>query len=344
MKLKSVFSSSSKKKAPSDEGGQSAATSPRSAHVDRRATSLDEQRRRQSAEVHRGGAQHTGRSRPLSSVYDSGRPHNDGSGPVAFDYAQPHAPRLVDDSIANDYKAYQPVLTPVDDSNDAQHMTLGGDRRLISGESDGRHEEDVADRNIGQHRTSLDVSRRKPLPATPGMCIDQSTVLHEAETAILVKNHVNGFAVLNTTDQDFARKQSAGANTFGSTIRTVPSASTGKYSLGGDVSTKGGLKDSMRPHTEANAHEKHNEKKSDRPSRSAQEESQLGWGRRQPRASESDDEAPRAPPANLKSREIMPSADGQYQIEKEIHHLLEGVVDLKDTVEEHKNVQWAPGK
>ncbi|KAF2833157.1 hypothetical protein CC86DRAFT_338326 [Ophiobolus disseminans] len=288
-KLKAVFRSSSRKKAPSDDAdAQSEATSPRSARVDRRATSLDEQRRRQSAEAHGGRAQHNARSRPLSSAYDSRRPHNNPPGPVAFDYAQPYSSEPVDDSIASDYKAYLPVLTPVHDSNDEQHMTLGGDRRLITGESAGLHEEDVADRNISQYRTSLDVSKRKPLPATP---------------------------VLGTTDPGSSRKISVGAGSLGSTISTVPSAATGRYSLGGDVTTKGGLQDN---------------------------ESHVSWGRRRPGGSESDDNTPRMPPDNLRSREITPTADGQYEIEKEIEQLLDGVVDLRNTVDEDKDVQWAP--
>lgn len=339
-KLKAVLRSRSRKRSDATDR-QPEATSLRSPRVDRRATSLDEQRRRQSVESPRGRAPNNGRSRPLSSVYDSRRTQNDASGPAAFDHAQPFSTEPVNDSIANDYQAYLPVLTPVHDSHDDQHMTLGGDRRLITGESEGRHEEDVADRNINQYRTSLDISKRKPLPATPGgMCIDESTILPEAMAAILMKNYVNGLAVVDTKDQGTGRKASVGT---GSTLSAVPSAATGKYSLGG-ATTRGGLQDSIRPHTETTTHEKNQWKNSGLPSRNAREESYVGWSRRRSRGSDSDDNSPSTPPHNLRSRDIVPSVDGQYEIQKEIEQLLDGVVDLRDTVDEDKDVQWASGE
>jgi hypothetical protein len=79
-------------------------------------------------------------------------------------------------------------------------MTLGGDRRLITGESDGRHEEDVADRNIDRYRTSLDVSKRKPLPATPGT-VAGTDGQHDIERQI--EQMLDGVVDLrNTVDED----------------------------------------------------------------------------------------------------------------------------------------------
>ncbi|KAH7095677.1 hypothetical protein FB567DRAFT_35792 [Paraphoma chrysanthemicola] len=324
-KLKAVFRSSSKKKATDQVDQTSPSTSPR---VDRRATSLEERSRPLTSDSSQGVAQPASRSRPLSSVYDSRRVSN-ASGPqsVAVDYAQHRSSEAANEAIANDYKAYLPALSPVEDSYDDQYMTLGGDRRLITGESDGRHEEDVADRNIDRYRTSLDVSKRKPLPATPDVSM---------------------------TNQDVLRKNS-GAASFGSTISSVPSAATGKYSVGGDMITKGGLKDRILPHKESTPHEKNQWKQAGFATRTAREESRLDWSRRRPRGSQSGDEAPQLPPAdprdhplvslplkNRSSNAMTGNADGQHDIERQIEQLLDGVVDLRNTVDEDKEVQYAP--
>lgn len=352
-KLKAVFRSSSKEKATDQVHQTSPTTSPR---VDRRATSLEERSRPLTSDSSQGVAQPTSRSRPLSSVYDSRRVSN-ASGPqsVAVDYAQPRYSEASNEAIANDYKAYLPALSPVEDSYDDQYMTLGGDRRLITGESDGRHEEDVADRNIDRYRTSLDVSKRKPLPATPGMSIDKFSALPHPLLAISMKSHINGFADVSMTNQDSIRKNS-GAASFGSTISSVPSAATGKYSVGGDLITKGGLKDRILPHKESTPYEKNQWKQAGFATRTAREESRLDWSRRRPRGSQSEDEAPQLPPDDPRDHQLVsPSksrssdvmagmTDGQHDIERQIEQLLDGVVDLRNTVDEDKEVQYAPGK
>ncbi|KAF2034975.1 hypothetical protein EK21DRAFT_97173 [Setomelanomma holmii] len=302
-KLKSVFRSSSKKKASDQSDRSSSGSAPNSPQTDRRGTSLEERNRPRTSSSSQGGARGNSRSRPLSSAYDSRRVSNaSGSQPVATDYAQHRSSEQPNESIANDYKAYLPALSPVDDSHD-EYMTLGGDRRLINGESDGRHEEDVADRNIDRYRTSLDMSKRKPLPATPGSAITE----HESQ-----------------------RKYS-GAASNGSAISTVGSTATGP-------------------------HEKNQRKQAGFPSRAAQEESRVGWNRRRPRGSESDDDAPRSPPEDMTIRQILSTApegthaqdmavgiDGQRDIERQIEQMLDGVVDLNNTVDEDKEVTWAPG-
>tara|TARA_R110002003_G_scaffold198_16_gene15531 strand:- start:934 stop:1386 length:453 start_codon:yes stop_codon:yes gene_type:complete len=119
---------------------------------------------------------------------------------VAADSSQSRSSEPPNESIANDYRAYLPALSPVYDSYDDPHMTLGGDRRLISGESDGRHEEDVADRNIERYRTSLDVSKRKPLPAPPGT-VAGTDGQHDIERQI--EQMLDGVVDLrNTVDED----------------------------------------------------------------------------------------------------------------------------------------------
>lgn len=284
-KLKSVFRSASKKRAQQTIDSESASL--RSSYTDQQGTSLDERRIRQSSETSKAGAQQSGRSRPISSVYDSRLSNATGAQPDAVDDAQSQRSHKAKESIASDYKAYLPALSPVHDSQDEQFMTLCGDRRIITGESDLPHEEDVANRDIDRYGNSLDISNRKPLPATPGMYMDQSTVLHGAVAAIIMKNCVNGFTVLDVLDQDIDWKYS-----LGSTIRTVPPEAAGT-----------GL-----------------------PARTAGDE---------PRSS--------LPKPNGSLRENRIAVGGQDDIEREIEKLLDGVVDLRNTVDEVKDVQYAPG-
>lgn len=356
-KLKAAFRSSSRKNAESGDDNRTSSptspTSPTSPRTGRRGASLDERRDRLSIDSVHEESPRNGRSRPLSSAYDSHRVGNaTGNGPqsAASGYAPSRSAEPANAAIANDYQAYLPALSPVYDSYDEPQMTLGGDRRLITGESTGRHEEDVADRNM-EFRKSLDVSKRKPLPAPPGE-FPQSTVLHEAVAAILMKNHINGFAVVDTDEDDARRKYSTGVGpTLGSTASTN---SPGKYSLGGNTATRGGLADRILPHNEATAHEKNQWKQSGLPTRDAREEAQLDFGRRRPRSSsDSDNDAPRPPPHNhgmhknhnggVVGGRVL-HADGNDDIRREIDQLLEGVVDLTNTVDTDQDVRFAPGK
>jgi hypothetical protein len=320
-KLKNVLHSASRKRDSSGSiDDESDATSPRSARAGRQTNSLDEQRPRQSSDNYRGGAQYNGRSRPLSSAYDPRQP----SGPAAKDHGhgQSRSSDPANDSIASNYKAYLPALSTVE-SADGKQMPSGGDRRLNTGESSGRYDGDVADRNINQRRASVDVSKRKPLPATPSMSIDQSNVLPEAVTAITMKNYVNGFAVLGTGNKELPHKGYTGAGSVGSRTGTVPSGAPRKYSVGADSSATSPRK----------------EHAGDR-------------AIRKPRGSVSQDDEPPPPPDHrtLPSRprtgatEGTTSANGQHEIQREIERLLDGVVDLNNTVDEDKDVTWAPGK
>jgi hypothetical protein len=355
-KLKAAFRSSSRKKGESGDEDRTSSptspTSPTSPRVGRRGASLDERRDRRSIDSVHEESPRNGRSRPLSSAYDSQRVGNaTGAGPqhVAGGHAQSRFGEPATESITNDYQAYLPALSPVYDSYDEPQMSLGGDRRLITGESTGRHEEDVADRNMEQYRNSLDVSKRKPLPAPPGEC-HRSTVLHEAVTAILMKNHINGIAVVDT-EEDARRKYSTGV---GSTLGSATSTnSTGKYSLGGNSTTRGGLVDRILPHAEPSAHEKNQWKKSGLPTRDARDEAQLDFGRRRPRGqSDSDNDASRPLPHNPRVHKNhngegvggrVPISDGNDDIKREIDQLLEGVVDLTNTVDTDQDVRFAPG-
>lgn len=63
-----------------------------------------------------------------------------------------------------------------------------------------------------QKRASLEISKRKALPATPGMSIDEPAILSEAVAAIQAKNSVNGLAALDATDEEMG---DAGVGTGG---------------------------------------------------------------------------------------------------------------------------------
>lgn len=72
--------------------------------------------------------------------------------------------------FTNNDRSYPAAVSPTNYTYDGRYMTLGGDRRLITGDSYGRHGEDVADRNIDQYSISVNDGRMKPLPALPSMC------------------------------------------------------------------------------------------------------------------------------------------------------------------------------
>jgi len=325
-KLKSVFRSSSRRTSQHKEESSpyTEATSPHSPNNARQTTSLDERHLRQSVDSHKVDAQRTSRSRPVSSIYDSNPTSNTlGAQPPASEQAQSQTAQARNESIASNYKAYLPALSPVQDSNNGDYMSMGGDRRLIMGESETRHEEDVADRNIDRYGQPKDPYTDKSLPPTP---------------------------VSNVPSQE-ATQQSSSRDLTEPMNGRIASVSTSKYSVGREVVTKGGLIDSIRPHEETTAHERNHWKKTSWPSRDARGETQVGFGRRRPRRSDSDDDdfhsLSDGPDhgRHLSADDLHGVSiplDGQRDIEKEIHHLLDGVVDLSNTVDEDKDVQWAP--
>jgi len=326
-KLKAVFRSSSKRKSQNEEelSLHAEAATPRSRHDVRNTMSFEEQRPRQSFDSHK--AEHNSRSRPLSSVYDSRHLSNASEAyPIVPDLTQSHRPKRADDTIASDYRAYLPALSPVHDAHNENPTSLGGDRRLITGVSDLRHEEDVADRNIDRYSQSLDASARKPLPAIP---------------------------VLDVESHSTSGTRSTGRNSA-SIGSSQPSVGTGKYSLGRDLPTGGGLFDSILPHAETSAHEKNQWKKTSWPSRTAREDTQVDWSRRRHRGSMSEGDELRMAPEPTGNLQHPPSGsrkdpdgigsviDGQDDIHREIEQLLDGTVDLRNTVDKDKNVEWAP--
>jgi hypothetical protein len=354
-KLKAVFRSHIRKRSDSTEGDRnSEASSPRSTHDQRQVASFDESRYRRQFESHNAGSQQNGSNRPLSSAYDSRRVVSNGTGPqpVTADHTKARSSEPAHDSIANDYKAYLPVLSPVHDSNVEPHVALGGVKPLTTGQSGGLYEENVADRNIDRDRKSLDASKAKPLPVPPGMCIDESTVLQEAVAAIVMKNYVNGFAVLGAAHEDTARKQPNGGRALGSTIRAVPSNANGEY-LGGSNTvthtvtktvTNGALVDGSPPHSELHTNGKGQLNNTSSPPRAARGEPQLGLSKQTSHGTGRGEAVAQSSSQSGGERVVPLGVNGQADIENEIKQLLSGVVDLTNTVDEDKSVEWAPGK
>lgn len=325
-KLKSVFRSSSRRRPQHKEESSSHtdSNSLRSPKDARQTTSLDERHSRQSIDSHKPDAQRTARSRPVSSMYDSNSTGNTSSAkPLVSDTAQSQPSQVGNDSIASNYKAYLPALSPVEDSNNDDYMSMGGDRRLITGESELRHEEDVADRNIDRYSQPLDSSKKAYLPPTPVSKVPSQT----------------------TTPKNTSRDPTAALNSGAASV------GTGKYSVGREIVTKGGLVDSIRPYEETTAYEKNQWKKASWPSRDAREEPQVAWSRRKPQSSESDDdefhslsdETDRDRHKSMaRPLGVGIPLDGQGDIQKEIHGLLDGVVDLTNTIDEDEDVKFAP--
>ncbi|OAL50377.1 hypothetical protein IQ07DRAFT_424770 [Pyrenochaeta sp. DS3sAY3a] len=292
----------------------------------------------QSRDISRSGTSKrssltSSRSRPLSAIVSHRRESN------AIDYV----PANACPSVHSSQKTTRLTQIPLDDTGDANsraYMTLGGDRRLITGESDARHEEDVADRNINRYGIPIDVIPRKPLPSSLS----------------------SSLADISLGQQ---RKLSC-ATSFASTNRSIPSTvSVGKYVVGQDITTQGGLVDSILPHTESSEHEKDHWKRADWPARAARNESRLGQrdkSGRILRQLEGDGNSPSSPPEEAKSLPAKsaerPRKDSglptlSVDSPTEFQHVrgaqakqqglgLDGVIDLSKTIDTDQDVQCAP--
>ncbi|KAJ4340973.1 hypothetical protein N0V95_007342 [Ascochyta clinopodiicola] len=165
-KLKSVFRRSSNPTSPPESPKSSSRrhaepTSPRS---DQRRVSSD-RHGRTSVDSSATGSVYTGRSRPVSSVYDDSRQSQvSANHTTATDLASSSDPN--GGAIAKDYKAYLPALSPVNDDHGDEYISLDDDRGHVTGATKGRHEEGVADRNIARYSTSMDDGNRVSAGAT----------------------------------------------------------------------------------------------------------------------------------------------------------------------------------
>lgn len=161
-KLKSVFRRSSKSRSssgqhdsPENNTYHAESSPPRG---DRRRISSD-RHGRTSVDSSVVGSTYTGRSRPVSSVYDDRRQSQASTKhPAATDIASSPDPN--GGAIATDYKAYLPALSPVNDEHGDEYIIVNGDRPHTTRGDGARHEENVADRNISRYSTSIDGRNR----------------------------------------------------------------------------------------------------------------------------------------------------------------------------------------
>lgn len=167
-KLKSVFRRSSKSRSLSGSqeklgnGSHHGEASP--PRADRQRMSSD-RRGRTSVDSSATGSVHTGRSRPVSSIYDDTLQ----SQAPTTQFATSDFTSTADSNggaIANDYKAYLPALSPVTDDHGDEYIGLHGDRQHMRGQNGARHEEDIADRNIARYSTSIDGGSRDTAKVT----------------------------------------------------------------------------------------------------------------------------------------------------------------------------------
>lgn len=131
-----------------------------------------------------------------------------------------------------------------------------------------------------------------------------------------------------------------------------------------DGTTRGGLVDSVRPHEENSEHVKNSWKQRPYPTQHVRDESQLGWSRgRSHKYQNGDDDGSRRshlPPGEHVERHSMavkPAPDGESwplrtdgfgdghdDWKSQQKSLLEGVVDLTNTVDSDRDVQVATRK
>jgi hypothetical protein len=104
--------------------------------------------------------------RPLSVRHDPST--------AATNYGMP-SPGDIDNTVANDYRAYLPAISPGTDAfyDDSRYMGLGGDTRHLSGTSELKHNEDIANRNIEIYGSK---SRSGSLPSQKGVDLAQDTI------------------------------------------------------------------------------------------------------------------------------------------------------------------------
>jgi len=158
-KLKSVFRRSSKSRRTSDQHEQIGDVT---GHVQGSRSSGDHRRvssdRRgdNSIESSTTGSVFTGRSRPVSSIHDDTQNYASAKQRLSNEFDTPSEPN--GGAIANDYKAYLPALSPVNDDYGDEYITLGNGSNKMehSGDSAARHEEVAVDRNVAPQSSSVD--------------------------------------------------------------------------------------------------------------------------------------------------------------------------------------------
>ncbi|KAJ4296721.1 hypothetical protein N0V90_006769 [Kalmusia sp. IMI 367209] len=302
---------------------------------DDRQTAISQPRGRVSVTQSSKASSRYGSSHPASRRRSSQRSisTNEDLFVAPIDHA-PHPGDVSDereDSIADDCRAYMPATSPGSiPSAEVEFMSLGGDSRLRTGNSEMRHNEDIADRNI-------DTYGARP-----------------SQHSSLRSQHRDGQVRQDRTER---RKSIAASiaslgspDSVGSSVSLQP-----KYMLGSGVATEGSLIDGILPHVK-DAHPRPYNRK-DWPSRLARDESHLDERRRHRRESnEVDLSNPRRESLgrrNEKPTEEMTGGSvdlleaimgGPEDYDAGMRANLDGIVDLRDTEDSDKKTRWAPGK
>ncbi|KAH6615136.1 hypothetical protein C7974DRAFT_59915 [Boeremia exigua] len=303
-KLKSVFRRSSKSRSHSGKHEQlDSSTRPSKASPPRGDHHHVSNGNRTSVDSSATGSVYTGRSRPVSSIYDDAH-----RAPTADDLIS-----STDPAIANDYKAYLPVLSPVNDQHGDEYITNGGDRHT-TGRSEVRHEEDVADRNIARYSTSSDGGHR-------------------------ASNLASG--------PQHSRKTSLGAGSVGSALSPVQSTGVRQYPVGQDITRGDGVHDGVRPHTET-TYDTSSRKRLSFPRTTAQVNPEMEI--RKLRISDSDNSAVqsrrdtyevRDSQSGVRHATVDGTEDGEETaLARKLRE--DGVADLRNTVDTDGNITWAP--
>lgn len=326
-KLKTVLRSSHRKRdstssqSPRQSYESSEAVSPRAD----RATNPPTYHGRSSVDAPSGFPQQGRRSRPVSATYDERRasnasaPHYVPTGsPVVQSQSTPSD--SIHGSIANDYRSYLPALSPVQDSTTDSYMTLGGNKDIQVHEPDHQHGEDAADRNKDRYRSSIDASRNKALPVLPNTN-SASATRSDQQTAI-----------------------------------DVPPRTSSRYSVGQEIAARGDSVNNSRPYGDNQNSTAGSWKPKAHATLEPNAASPEEWNNRRSQKSEDDDRQPQLP-TQYTSRDDMAvqpvngtkrsktTTNGSNNVSQDWQQqqkmLLDGVVDLKDTVDVDKEVQVA---
>lgn len=316
-KLKSVFRRSSQSRSSS---GQHESNSP---PLKAKASSPSGNRQRVSSDGHgrtsadssATGSIYTGRSRPVGSIYDDSRyPTRTGS----KDFVSPTDPN--GGAIANDYNAYLPALSPVNDDYGDDYTTRSESMHHHATRSGSQHEEYVADRNIARYSNSFDSGHcRAPSSNPPSV-------------------------------QQHLRKQSSGAGSVRAASTPVHNAgSFGKYSIAQDIARNGERHDGAHSNPGTSTHEGSSRKRLSLPPGSVRADPGI---ERKPLVLRSDKVTSHSTQgahddqgshSSIRHATVDGKRNGEETaLARKLRE--DGIADLRNTVDTDGDVTWAPGK
>ncbi|KAF2661411.1 hypothetical protein K491DRAFT_452949 [Lophiostoma macrostomum CBS 122681] len=283
------------------------------------------------------------------------------------------------DSIAENYAAYQRAITSSQNTNDTQYGTTGGEKRLRHSSSTLKHNEDIADRNIERFSSAIASSRHSSLDggdkrasvgslgkSSSGKNFSGRASFSSAGKTSLSKHLAEIDALLvaedpSTSEHNVKRVSVA---SLGKPSRT---GSTGRASRGSvgktSVGRETGEIDALLVAAGPSDSESLRSDQRDYPVRVARDEAHMAWRRRRSSSDSIDDNAPRASNYGPRNVTIKPSdgmtsgapgVDGGNDFQeysKPTEYIsrdrdekpsLEGILDLNDSVDVDRTTRWAP--